>query len=64
MATEKVTLQTKGEHQANMQFDFEHAVRLLNYPNGSWQLPKNSPYRFKNGNLILKPVKGDSKSEI
>ncbi len=33
-------------------FEETVALRLLNYPNGSWKLPEGSNYKLKNGSLV------------
>lgn len=38
-------------------FEFEHAVRLLNATTGNWKIDSKSDYKFKNGNLIRKQNK-------
>jgi len=39
------------------EFEFEHAVRLLNYTSGGWKISAKSNFKFKDGNLIRKQNK-------
>ena len=50
-----VTLTTKDG--ITRDFEFEHAVRLLNYKDTSWFLPKKSKFKLQHGNLIARPNK-------
>jgi hypothetical protein len=52
-------------HNTEKLFSIEHAERLLRMPNnGGWELPKDSPFEFKNNGLRKKSSKRNTqKSE-
>lgn len=57
----KVTLETSNPRVPQRSFPKEVAVRLLNYPGGSWKLPEGSKYEFKDGKITTRrnPTKPD-----
>jgi hypothetical protein len=41
------------------EFEISHAERLLRMPkNGGWQLPKDSEYEYRDGNINRRAKKG------
>jgi hypothetical protein len=60
MQQEKIQLTNQLTGVAH-EFSFEHALRLLTQEKKrgftSWNLPPDSKYLFKDGNIIIKPVR-------
>ena len=52
----KVTLATVSEG-TKVEFDIEHAERILKMRKSGWMLPKDSEYEFKDGTINRRDTK-------
>ena len=52
----KVTLATVSEG-TKVEFDIEHAERILKMRRSGWMLPKDSEYEFKDGTINRRDTK-------
>lgn len=52
----KVALATVNEG-AKVEFEIEHAERILAIPNSGWELPKDSEFEYKDGTISRRDKK-------
>lgn len=62
---EKRTLVTlvRQEDNAPREFDVAHAEALMAMPRCGWAFPKDSEYELKDGSIVRRHKKGDTRAE-